>query len=155
MTDKKIEALADYLNVDSSEVKKLYSSSSDEYGYNNEEYTIYDENERDVKLCEYIENILASEGWIFNLKMKKYIMHYGDYDNLGQILWDMAWHPEEYLNREITDVVNKCAKTHFYIGNILTDMEKENEVGLLVSSYDGIENIYKYQNVNYYIYRLN
>ena len=153
MADIKIDVLAEFLDVDSSEIK-ISHEYDNIYECGTQEYLIYNENERDGKICEYIKELIMDTGWCFNLKLKNYVI--SDYEGIGANLWYVANHMEDFCDEEIYSVVSKGAEYNYIdTGKILTDVERTNDVGILMASYDGKENIFEYKNKDYYIYRCN
>lgn len=152
MTDVKIEALAKFLNADISEFKKMYPAD-EIYSYKNEEYMIYTVRERYSAMVTEIENILESDGWIFNLDLKKYIVE----DNKYAIkIYNIIDDPYYFTKTEQNKIFLTAAKNGALdIDKLITVFKRNKETGLLLNSYDGKEYEFTYKTVKYYIYRIN
>ena len=145
MTDNKKQVLAQFLEVDASELNR---SSYDEniYNYGNAEYLVLTDSEADEKTAEEIKNSL----WAFNADF--IIQHCKNYDTMDCDEYNAAIEGLQEAQK------NQCESLNGLVYALINDIDEfVNDAiiadgrGHFISYYDGKENELN----NLYIYRLN
>lgn len=145
MTQKKINTLAQFLEIEASELEQ---SSYDEniFNYGNQEYLILTDEEADEKTAEEIKNSL----WAFNTNF--IIQHCKNFEKMDIYEIEAAEKSLKYAQE------NCCENANGLVYALINDIDEFIEDAIIadgrghfISYYDGIENELN----GLYIYRLN
>ena len=144
MKNEKIKALAQFLEVELSEIEQGYQD--DVFNYGSQEYLILTDEEADEKTAEEIKNSL----WAFNADfIIQHCKNYNDMDNFEynaaiESLQEAQKHSCENLNGLVYALIDN-------IEEFIQDAINADGRGHFISYYDGEEN----EENGLYIYRLN
>lgn len=144
MKNEKIKALAQFLEVEASEIEQGYQD--DVFNCGNQEYFVLTDEEADEKAAEEIKNSL----WAFNADF--IIQHCKNYNNMDNFEYNAAIeslqeaqeHSCESLNGLVYALIDD-------IDEFIQDAINADGRGHFISYYDGEEN----EENGLYIYRLN
>jgi len=150
MTDIKIEVLAEFLDVDSSDIENY---SKDEYQYNNDYFFVLKPRERFDKCREYIADIILNDGWVFNLNISDYLIKNNNYtDTILNINTNgLSYYRQNDILKIMETGIKKGA---FDIDKIVFTLRDRKEIGNLLATYDGEENSVSRDGITYYIYQI-
>lgn len=152
MTNEKLQAVKQFLNLSEEEAENLQVSSYDEniIEYYSEEYEVLTDDEADEEAKNSIENSL----WAFNADF--IIRHCKNYDEMDSYEYNAAI--ESLKEAQANQCENLNGLVFALIDNIsefIADAICEDGRGHFVSYYDGCENEEEVNGTWYYIYRQN
>ena len=150
MADIKIDVLAEFLDVDNSEIDEY---SDDEYQYNDELFFVLKPREKYDKCKEYITEMILDNGWIFNLEISDYVFKNNNYSDtiLDINTNNLSYYRQNDILKIMATGIKKGA---FDIDKIIFTLRDRKEIGNLLATYDGEENTIHRDGITYYIYQI-
>lgn len=144
VTDERLNALAEFLEVDVNELEEsnYYNNG---YSYGNQEYLVLTDKEADEKAREEIEETL----WAFNADF--ILRHTSTYDEMGCYEFEQAEKALRRAQEECCESLNGLVKALIEdMDDFVEDAIMSDGRGHFIAGYDGYEN----EQNNYYIYRV-
>ena len=144
--DERLNALADFLEVDVNELEESkYYDDDYAYAYGNEEYLVLTDKEADEKAREEIEETL----WAFNADF--ILRHASTYDEMDSYEFESAEKSLRRAQEECCESLNPLVKALIEdIDDFVEDAIMADGRGHFIARYDGYENVQD----GFYIYRV-
>lgn len=142
--NEKIEALAEFLDVESEEIEQT-TYDENTFTYGSQEYMVLNDEEADKKTEEYIRESL----WAFNAN---FILNHSKIEDCGLEVLKAFEEMQEKLCESANELVYALIED---FDDFVQDAIDADGRGHFISQYDGEENEVKVNNEWLYIYRTN